>query len=233
MQKLGIILAILLIKNNMNKIKYVPILKWRAAEITALENVKAEDRAKLMPVIELVMPSVGLYKKDLITKQQVRKSDSDMYDEIIHKFETRRTQEIPSEIEKVWGKSFVYLDFTLLYGKDTNLLKVAGIKKIIPECARKGLSVTPIINLSDNKSIFDEVFNQLSQKNITDVCIRIISSDLSDINTLNKNLKALISERKIPEEQIHILVDLKYLGENMAPSYDVLFRSAQAIISIN
>jgi hypothetical protein len=217
----------------MKEFKYVPILKWRPAEITALSNVRVEDKSKTLPVIELVMPSVDLFTKNPITKERTKKPDDKIRDEIINKFETRRVVEITDELEKSWGAHPLILDFTLLYGKDTNKLKIDGIKKIIPECFNRGLIVIPVVNLVDNDVVVDEIFDQVSKKNVEDICVRITIHDLLNIVELNKKLLDFITKRSIIESHVHLLIDLKYLGDNTNISYKTLFKAGQSIFNLN
>lgn len=218
----------------MNEINYVPILKWRAAEITALTNVKDENKKKMMPVVELVMPtSISLYKKEAETKESIKKTEVEMRTEIADKFISKRIDAIPEEIKKVWGETPLFLDFSLLYADDTNKLKLDAIKKVLPACSYKNLKITPIINLSDNVAIIDEIFNQFTQSIARDICLRITAPDLLDVNTLNHKLENFLKERKISASQIHILVDLKYLDDKLMPSYKNLFKVAQSIYQLN
>jgi hypothetical protein len=218
----------------MNKFNYVPILKWRAAEITALMNVKDENKKKMMPVIELVMPtSISLYKKDPETKESIKKTEIEMRTEISDKFISKRIDAIPEEIKKVWGETPLFLDFSLLYSDDTNKLKLDAIKKVLPVCSSENLKITPVINLSDSVALVDEIFNQFTQKTVEDICIRITAPDLLDVNALNHKLDSFLKKRKLSSSQLHILVDLKYLDDKLIPSYKKLFKAAQSIYQLD
>jgi len=218
----------------MNKIKYVPILKWRAAEITALTNVKDEDKQKMMPVVELVMPtSVPLYKKDPETNESIKKIESEMRLEIADKFTSKRVGSITEEIKKAWGENPLFLDFSLLYSDDTNKLKTDAIKKVLPDCSSENLKITPVINLSDSPAIVDEIFNQFTKNIVKDICIRITAPDLLDIDSLNQKLESLLKEKNISVQQVHILIDLKYLNDGLISQYKKLFNAGQSITQLN
>ena len=217
----------------MEQIKYIPILKWRKAEIVALSKVKELDKNKIMPIIEFVMPSVSNNKKDPNTKQEIRKTDDEMRNEIIKTFETKKMLEIPNEIEKSRGKSPTIIDFTLIYGYDTNNLKVKSVKYIIPKCVEMELCIIPLINLNDDTIFIDEVLRQMSANKLTDICIRITSADLSNTEELNGKLKYFMAEKNINESNIHILIDLGYLDKNMIEKYNDLFDASQLILNID
>ena len=40
---------------------YVPILKWKAAELTAIANIDDSHRESLLPLAEIVLPGVSAY----------------------------------------------------------------------------------------------------------------------------------------------------------------------------
>lgn len=217
----------------MNKFKYAPILKWKAAEKIALKNVCNEDKQKIIPIIELVMPSVSPYKKNPITKQEDKKTDIERHEEIINKFRTERIDEIPDELLDVWGSDPLILDFSLLYGEDTVQLKIESIQKILSKSSEKKLSIIPLINLSDDNSIIEEVLNQVSQKNVEDIGVRITIADLSNVDELNKQLKKFFEKSNTSESNIHLLIDLKYLDDNISKYYGTLFNAAQLINNLD
>ena len=43
---------------------YIPILKWKSAEIRALRDLSDEDKKHMTPLIELVLPKVSSPYKD-------------------------------------------------------------------------------------------------------------------------------------------------------------------------
>ena len=76
----------------------------------------------MTPLIELVMPTVPLYRK-IDKDKSVKKNPEEIFTEVVQKFKEKRIKEIPEEILQSWGTKPVFLDFTLLYnGTEWNIV---------------------------------------------------------------------------------------------------------------
>lgn len=211
------------------QIKYAPILKWKAAEITALENISSDNKKGVAPIIELVLPSVNAYK-DKERKQ--KKTDEEIHAEMVEKMVTKRFVEIPDEIKKSWGSDEIYVDVTLLHNKDkTNQLKIDAINKLAEEAKIKGLKIVPVINIADDSLLVGNISNLISKKLVEEVCLRVMPSSLKDVETLNKKISDLLGSVKISKESAHLLIDLKYI-DSLSGGYGEMFDNAQKIIEL-
>ena len=94
--------------------KYVPILKWNAAELTALTETDSIHRNSMVPLAEIVLPSVNALDK----KTNTRKSDEQIHDEMVLKLKEQRVIEIPEEFEAAWNDGAIYLDVTLIHDEE-------------------------------------------------------------------------------------------------------------------
>lgn len=182
---------------------YVPILKWKRAEQRALKALEDKGGDSITPLIELVMPTVSLYKKD------EKKTQEEMFEEIVLKFKEKRTKKIPEEILQSCGTRPVFLDFSLLYeGKLTVQLKVDSLNKIITAGMDTGLKIIPVLNLNDDPKIKEAVCLLLEKYN-QGICLRIAPSDLSDTEVLNEKIRVFLQDFNLSRENIDLLIDIK------------------------
>ncbi len=187
---------------------YVPILKWKHAEQSALAALTDEYKDRISPLIELVMPKPKNLFKD--EEKKIRKTREELFQELIAGFRIKRIFKIPEEIVKSWGARLVFIDFSLLY---TVELKVESIKKILEKAAELGARLIPILNLSDSDGIKKEI-RQAFKKHGNGICLRIVSGDLEDINKLNDKLAAILQYFDTSRGNVDLLVDLKENGAN-------------------
>jgi len=198
-----------------NQNHYVPILKWKRAEQRALMALEDKNRDVITPLVELVMPTVPLYKRE--GKKQIKKTPEEIFSEVVQKFKEKRTKEIPEEILQSWGIKSVFLDFSLLHEAElTTQLKVNSLNKIILAGMDKGLKIIPVLNLNDNSKIKETVCS-LSKKYNQGICLRISPSDLSNpsnIEILNNKIRTLLLDFNLFRKDLDLLADIKEIKEN-------------------
>jgi len=188
---------------------YVPILKWKRAEQSALQALENKEKDVITPLIELVMPTVPLYKK--IGKKNIKKTSEEIFAEILNKFREKRIKEIPEEILQSWGTKPVFLDFTLLY--NGTQLKIDSLNEIASEGINKGLKIIPVLNLNDDSKI-KEAVTSFSKKYDQGICLRVTPSDLVDTETLNKKIETFLKSFNLSRKNIDLLIDIKVIKEN-------------------
>lgn len=211
-------------RNNMKKTKhYIPILKWKRAEQRALQALDDQDRDAITPLIELVMPTVSLYKKE--KNNNIKKTTKEISSEVVQKFKEKRVVEIPKEILQSWGSRPVFLDFSLLYeGEFTSRLKVNSLNRIIPAGMQMGLKIIPVINLNDEHKIKESACS-LSVKYGQGICLRISASDLSNTNILNEKINSFLREFQLSVKNIDLLIDIKEVKEKDGQYLDFISAS--------
>ncbi len=218
-----------------NQNHYVPILKWKRAERRALGALEDKNRDAITPLIELVMPTVSLYKKK--EKKKIKKTPEEIFSEVLLKFKEKRTKEIPEEILQSWGTKSVFLDFSLLYEDKAELtiqLKIDSLNKIIPAGMDKGLKVIPVLNLNDDSKIKEAVCS-LSKKYNQGICLRIAPSDLSDpsnIEVLNKKIRTFLLNFNLSRKDLDLLIDIKEIKEKDG-QYLQLINASQQIENLS
>lgn len=206
--------------------KYVPILKWKAAEICALTRASDEHKKFVTPLIEIVLPSVNAYKDK---ERKKKKTDEEIHAEMVQKMIAKRFLEIPQEIEKAWESREIYVDVTLLHNKDkTNELKIATLNTILKGARAKSLKIIPVVNIADDSLIISNMAGLISKKEVDEICVRITPSSLKDSQNLDVKISALLNGLGIQKRKVHLLVDLKYI-DTSSGAYGVLFAQAQKI----
>lgn len=189
---------------------YVPILKWKRAELRALQGLEDRDKENMTPLIELVMPKVSSPYKD--KKKTIRKTPEEIFSEVVSKFKIQRVKEIPKEFQSAWGSTPLFLDFSLLYeAQFTVRLKVESMTEIISAGANLGLRLVPVVNLNDEKEI-KQTACALSKEYSQGLCLRIASSDLIDTDKLNEKLENFLKSFDVLEKNVDLLIDLKSIN---------------------
>ena len=187
---------------------YVPVLKWKRAEQSALKTLGGKGTEDhITPLIELVMPKPKLLYKD--GKKKIRKTDDELFEELIIKFKQERIPMIPEEILKSWGYKPIFLDFGLLY---TTQLKVEGINKIATKGADLRMHLIPVLNLSDDNKI-KAIVCSLSKQYKKGMCLRIVPSDLANMDSLNERIEDFLRSFDLTEKWIDLLVDIKEIKQ--------------------
>lgn len=208
------------------QIKYVPILKWKAAEICALTHTSDEHKKIIIPLIEIVLPSVNAYKDK---ERKKKKTDEEIHSEMVEKMIAKRILEIPEEIKEAWGNLGIYVDVTLLHNKDkTTELKIMVLNTILDGAKTKGLKVIPVINVADDSSIVSNLANLISRKEVEEICLRVTPSNLKNSDMLDAKISTLLSLMGIEKNRVHLLVDLKYVDTSTG-TYGTIFTQAQKI----
>lgn len=190
---------------------YVPILKWKRAEQCALETLEDKYKDRVFPLIELVMPKPKSLFKD--EEGKIKKNQEELFQELVATFRTKRIFDIPDEIIKYWGTRPAFIDFSLLYTIALNALKTESIKEILEKAAEHGANLIPVLNLSDGEEIKKEIRKTIKKYN-NGICLRILPSDLEDINELNNELDHILQYFDTNRDSIDLLVDIKEIIED-------------------
>ncbi len=213
-----------------NSKHYVPILKWKRAEQGALKMLDKKHKDHITPLIQLVMPSVSLYKE--LGKKKIRKSPEEIFTEVVLKFKEKRIGKIPEEILQSWGTKPMFLDVSLLHEAEfTTKLKVDSLNKIIPAGMNMGLKIIPVIHLHDNRLI-KETACLLAKENNSGICLRLVSPEFSDLEKLNQDIADTLSLGELEENNIDILVDIKETEKN-GDKYAKYFNLSQKISNLS
>lgn len=207
---------------NLDAANYVPLLKWKRAEQSALRELTDARKDKIMPLVELVMPKPKSNPKDA--------SPDQLHAESIQIFRDHKVKEFAKEIFIAWGKRPIFVDFTLLYPSD---LKSLGIRTLMPDAARTGVRIIPVVNISDDKTYLDLVM-QMAATYKSGVCVRLSPVNLKDkaaIGATNGLLTTMLKTYGLKPEDTYILADLKEVVRT--DDYSDCARHSQEIVHLN
>jgi len=172
----------------MTEYPYLPILKFKQAEIGALKDLKPEERQKLTPLIQLV-PKLRRIKDskppayELVPKEQVLKKAL-------------------LTIQKYLSDIKVYVDSSILYESGRN-----GVLEAISNCSNLfGNNIVPVLSLTDIKadSYDANVLNFLKQQGI---CLRLHEDELD--NDSWQQLNIWLKKLGINRGKVDLLLDFQ------------------------
>lgn len=175
---------------------YFPIIKWKESEQSALRDMELKKRTSIIPIAELVMPKPKLDIKKHNVDELIENSRA--------QFNGNRINEIPEEIERIWGLSPIILDFSLIYPE---AIKHSGATEILSETKSRKLQVIPLINLSDSSEFAQSVLKTSGAEH--GVCIRVTPSQVIDAEALQKRLSEFFRSNRISAEKASLLLDMK------------------------
>lgn len=179
-----------------NSKHYIPILKWKRAEQSALGDLTSKDKKLITPLIQFVMPK-------LTAKESVGKTEDEKFKAVIEKFQ-KKANEIPKEILEAWGITPTFIDFSLLYTTD---LQVESLRNILHDGEKIGVHFIPVLHLDDDQKLKDTV-----KGHKYGLCLRLVCADLDDLNTLDDKIKSFLGSVELPEKSIDLLLDIKEIG---------------------
>jgi hypothetical protein len=201
-------------KNMFGPRHYVPILKWKRAEQSALQVLNDEDRKLITPLIQFVMP-----------KSKSAANPEKQFESVIASFREKLPQ-LPHHILKAWGTAPIFVDFSLLY---TTPLKIDSAKQITASGQALGLRVIPVLSLNDDAELKKTIYS-VAKKYSSGMCLRLVPHDLSDPAKLNTKIGDLLRGSGLTGAEVDLLVDAKEIGENGA--YGRYVRASQQIANL-
>jgi len=184
-------------------IKYTPILRWKTGEKTCLENLAPDVSSKIIPFVEVSPPT------DSSTDEAAEKKLS----KLISSFNTS------------WENKpfYLYLSNDWYTGADSpsdisdiyeDLFRSVNHPKAIP-----AFDITDEINISN--------ISNLTTTN--GVCLRICGNNFE---LLKQSLKSYVDSSWITPQSTDLLIDLKYIGEEIYPKKTVLTTAISDIPNI-
>lgn len=181
---------------------YIPILRWKAAEREALEQLTTKERGRMTPLVEILMPQ----PKNLKEGDRV-KGPAELLAESIELLKATLPL-IPQQILKYWGRMPAFVDLGLV---DVSL-RADGLRQIVTGGERIGIPLIPVIGVGSDTATQNAAF-ALAKNKKKGLCLRLFRPDLIDSAILIQNIKKLLTASSLLEENIDLLVDLKNTDE--------------------
>jgi hypothetical protein len=185
-----------------NSNHYVPILRWKAAEKEALEQLSSKEKESMTPLLEILMPQPRNPKKG-----DPVKSPSELLTESVEALKVALPK-IPQEILEYWGTLPAFVDLSLV---DVSL-RASGMKQIVIGAEKLGIQLIPVTGLSSDTLTQNTAF-ALAKSKERGLCLRVFRLDLVDPALLAKNIKAFLAASGVSEKDTDLLIDLKNTDE--------------------
>ena len=178
----------------LNDAHYVPVLRWKQAEKDALQWLRDEDKARLMPLLEIIPRTFRTKdnKKSLPVRPVLR--------------------EIAQEIETSWGSSPVFIDVEhviragLRDPSGSHLLEVLAQEKrnLLPLFPGSS-NLVPVTGLSRSEDC-QKTVSSIIEEDKTGACFRIPVHEVSHPKLADK-LEMLLGRLKLDVADVDLLVD--------------------------
>jgi len=184
---------------------YVPILRWRPAEIAAVEKLFPEDRDKITPLIEFIMPAPSIDRET----REVKKTPKDKFLEAL--------PNVTTSLLKSCGREPVFIDVHLL---DSDI-RATSFKEILSSASELDLFTIPVIYVIPVTSTDADIETRkiavdYAKESGHGLCIRIDRSHLEDTN-LSNHITNFIEDSKLNISDLDLLIDLRIIdGETNA-----------------
>ena len=190
--------------NQLDSKHYVPILRWKQAERTALAQLYEHDSICLTPLIELV-------PENFIHKDSNRRLTEFSVNEVINK--------VGGQLCQYWGERSFFVDLCLL---PPNILS-QGSNHFLAMLGRYAsslrLSLIPVTGIARDDAYQSAVRTVLRTHN-HGACLRL---SLEDIRrpTLPEDINSLLSHLQLAPEMVDLIVDFKIV-DWPAPTFQTL-----------
>lgn len=178
---------------------YVPILRWRPAEIAAVEKLFPEDRDKITPLIEFIMPAPSIDRET----REVKKTPKEKFLE--------KLPSVATSLLKSCGREPVFIDVHLL---DSDI-RATSFKEILSSSSELDLFSIPVIYVipvtsTDADMETRKIAVNYAKESGHGLCIRIDKSHLEDTD-LSKHLTDFIEVNKLNISDVDLLIDLRII----------------------
>lgn len=171
---------------------YVPIIKWKRGEQTAIDELSDSVKSKMLPLIE-IPPIPYNYEDDEPAKA---------IDEHI--------ANVCSQISNTLGNRPVFIDLFWLDEESSLEDGRHPITAILEEGSGLGLNLIPVTGYRRNIEYNEAIRNALENELINSICIRLENDDF--LNVENR-VRTLLNGLGTTEGASHIVVDLKHVSD--------------------
>jgi hypothetical protein len=182
---------------------YIPILRWRPAEIKALEKLFNQDREKLTPLIEFVMPAPT---KDPHDRNVIKKTSKQKFLETL--------PNVASNLLKSCGQNTIFIDVHLL---DSDV-RASSFEQILSSSNKLNLFSVPVIYIIPVTSTSADMTTRAIAINYAKssghgLCIRIDRSHFDEKN-LSSHISKFITDNKLDIKNADLLIDFGVIKQN-------------------
>jgi hypothetical protein len=181
----------------MSKPIYVPILKGREGEYSALEALEPDVRARLLPLIEI--PSVPF---DFPNEAPAKTLDA-------------HVSPIPDRLKRCWGNARPLLLDMPWFGDGERLADGSmALGRVLEGCSLLGLAVVPVVAKSSSAGYLEAAGAHAGRYG-TGICLRLEEQDFADDVNIDTEIGAMLTALGgLRPEAVDVLIDLDDLEQN-------------------
>lgn len=169
---------------------YVPILKWKMGEKTALEEIPTLLKNSFTPLVEIVPPTFDF------AHNVYKKSIDDHLRDIGSSFAKSWSSQLPFFIDLKW----LPLSMSTCFGIHT-------LEYVLNEIRKKSYKAIPVTGSSRDLAYQNEVKRAIAIDKLG-VCFRIEEHDFVHIDN---NIKAMLSFFSVQPEEVDLIIDFDYI----------------------
>lgn len=182
---------------------YIPILRWRPAEITALGKLFPQDKEKITPLIEFVMPAPSIDRKSRKTTKTPKEKFS------------QALSNVTENLLKSCGYNPAFVDVHML-DSDIRASSLNQILSSSNELRLISIPVTYIIPVTSTKADMETrtVAINYAKSSGHGLCIRIDKSHLSE-KDLSSQITNFVELNKLDIKNTDLLIDLRVIDQTI------------------
>ncbi len=183
---------------------YVPIVRWRPAEIRAIKQLNGICKASIKPVFEFILPPPTTDRKD--------------YKKVLEDSKTKFLRKLPKIAKQMldcWGIESAFIDVHLLDGD----IRPTAFDSILSSTRNLGISTIPvtyIVPVESSRADIDvrRLAVNFANRSEQGLCIRI---DISHFGPqLSQAIEKFVKDEALDITKTDLLVDLKVIDSQPA-----------------
>jgi len=191
--------------NQFESKHYVPILRWKQAEQTALAQLYEHDSSCLTPLIELV-------PENFVHKDSKGRTTKLSTGEVINR--------VGGQLSRYWGERPFFIDLWLLppdilKQREDNFFVMLG-----QYASTLKLSLIPVTGIARDGAYQSAVCTVHGTHN-QGACVRLSLEDIERA-TLAKDIDDLLSLLQLRPESVDLIIDFKITNSSTAPIFGTL-----------
>ncbi len=178
---------------------YIPILRWRAAEMNAIKKLSLSDRENVTPLVELVMPAPSFNEDGEVVKTPKEKFMNSL-------------PNITKDLFESCGQNTVFIDAHLL---DSDI-RASSLEQILFQ-DNFGLFMIPVtyiipVTSTNADKVTREITVNYAKKSGHGLCIRIDKSHLQEDGVFS-HVSYFVESNKLNIENTDLFIDLRVISE--------------------
>jgi hypothetical protein len=175
---------------------YVPVLKGKEGEYSALEMLTADTRPWLMPLIEI--PDVPY---DYANERAAKSLDD-------------HVSGIAERLRKCWRDGPLYIDFPWIEKEERLSDGRVALEAVLSDCANRGVEAAPVLSRTSSAD-YVSAAGRYSATTHIGACVRLCVADFEEDIDLDGEVGRLLAGFGGNIAQLDLVLDLEDLGRDV------------------